>query len=138
MTCDLTMVTFTQWMMCILSLLLRQQLEWIQGAAATPQQPASRDELTDQEWLNMDASFSSLLFTFHSRMKGLLRGWRSQKIDVELQIGTFAGGVFEGWYNAVSDVLARFGAISNFVVVQLSGRQYERVHQDSRARQRRL
>jgi len=88
-----------QWMTCLLYHLLQHQYDVINSANSKKKnQPATREPLTDQEWLNMDRSLSTLVFTFHYRMKALLRGWRSQKIEINLQIETFAGGVYEGWY----------------------------------------
>ena len=89
-------------MTCLLSHLLRKHYEWIDGPTTRKNKRATRGELVDQEWYDMDASLSTLVYAFHNRMRALVRGWRSQKIDVELQINTFAGGVYEGWYRAVS------------------------------------
>jgi hypothetical protein len=89
-------------MTCLSSHLLRKHYEWIDGPATRKDKHATRRELADQEWYDMDASLTTLVYAFHNRMRALVRGWRSQKIDVGLQIDTFAGGVYEGWYRAVS------------------------------------
>lgn len=89
-------------MTCLTAHVLRNHYNAINDANPKKKnQPASREPLIDQEWLNMDLSLSTLVFTFHYRMKALLRGWRSQKIEIGLQIETFAGGVYEAWYRDV-------------------------------------
>jgi len=97
-------VVTAQWMTCLLTHLLQKHYEWIDGPATREGKRATRGELSDQEWYDMDSSLFTLVLGFHYRMRALVRGWRSQKIDVGLQIETFAGGVYEGWYNAVSSV----------------------------------
>ncbi|KAJ7636445.1 hypothetical protein FB45DRAFT_446911 [Roridomyces roridus] len=50
------------------------------------------------KWQEMDDSLDSLIWEFHERFKSLRRSWRSQKLDIELQVECYAGGLFNGWY----------------------------------------
>ncbi|KAI0347951.1 hypothetical protein BDW22DRAFT_36569 [Trametopsis cervina] len=47
---------------------------------------------------NMDMTLTILLYEYHDRMKSLLRSWRSQKQDIQLQVQCYAGGLYAGWY----------------------------------------
>jgi hypothetical protein len=58
--------------------------------------------LTDGDWEEMAETLHMLIMYFHERMQALLRGWRAQKLNVELNITCFAGGIYNGWYSAVS------------------------------------
>jgi hypothetical protein len=49
----------------------------------------------------MTETLHMLIGVFHERMQTLLRGWRAQKLNVELNITCFAGGVYSGWHAAV-------------------------------------
>ncbi|KAJ6505362.1 hypothetical protein C8R45DRAFT_972464 [Mycena sanguinolenta] len=64
---------------------------------------AGMQNMTAQEfaakWQEMDASLFELVDAFHQRFKSLRRSWRSQKLDIELQVQCYAGGLFNGWYN---------------------------------------
>lgn len=53
----------------------------------------------------MHGSLLIVITAFHYRMKELLRGWYSQKIDVEVQIETFSAGVFASWFQSVGDIV---------------------------------
>lgn len=89
-------------MTCLAAHILRNHYDEISDANPKKKnRPARREPLTDQEWISMDISLSTLVFAFHYRMKALLRGWRSQKIEIRRQIETFAGGLYEGWYRDV-------------------------------------
>ncbi|KAK7443782.1 hypothetical protein VKT23_015563 [Stygiomarasmius scandens] len=57
-------------------------------------------EILYDQWYEMDITLTILLYEFHARMKSLLRGWRVQKLDPELQVDSYSGGVFAGWYEA--------------------------------------
>ncbi|KAJ7510817.1 hypothetical protein B0H11DRAFT_1900176 [Mycena galericulata] len=46
----------------------------------------------------MDETLDALVWEFHQRFKSLRRSWRSQKLDIELQVQCYAGGLFNGWY----------------------------------------
>jgi hypothetical protein len=62
--------------------------------------PKRIDQFT-QKLSEMDATIYTLLSEYHKRMKGLMRSWRSQKLDVELEIECYNGGIMYGWYTAV-------------------------------------
>jgi hypothetical protein len=78
--------------MSILHLLIGKQHDMIKGPP----------KLTDGEWDIMAETLHMLINYFHERMQALLRGWRAQKLNVELNITCFAGGIYNGWYFAVS------------------------------------
>lgn len=50
----------------------------------------------------MDLTLGALILEFHERFKALQRSWRSQKLDINLQIQSFSGGLFSSWYARVS------------------------------------
>ncbi|ESK88201.1 hypothetical protein Moror_5527 [Moniliophthora roreri MCA 2997] len=60
--------------------------------------PRNAKHVTDYQWFQMDSTLEVLLCEFHSRMKTLLRGWRVQKLDSQLQVNSFFGGIFAGWF----------------------------------------
>lgn len=49
----------------------------------------------------METTLYHLLVLFHERMRSLIRSWRSQKLDAELQIQCYAGGLMYAWYQKV-------------------------------------
>ncbi|KAK6980961.1 hypothetical protein R3P38DRAFT_2746599 [Favolaschia claudopus] len=51
------------------------------------------------EWEKMWDTLDTLITEFHERFKTLRRNWRSQKMDIELQVECYAGGLFFNWYN---------------------------------------
>ncbi|KAJ7107160.1 hypothetical protein C8R43DRAFT_206377 [Mycena crocata] len=57
-------------------------------------------ELADiaSEWSDMDRTLSVLIIEFHERMKSLIRSWRAQKLEVNLEIQCYAGGLYAGWH----------------------------------------
>ncbi|KAJ7234523.1 hypothetical protein B0H12DRAFT_1239045 [Mycena haematopus] len=77
----------------LLFLILRKHDEIISAGMEnmTAQQFASK-------WQDMEASLFELVETFHKRFKSLRRNWRSQKLDIKLQVQCYAGGLFNGWY----------------------------------------
>ncbi|KAG8823871.1 hypothetical protein FRC19_002981 [Serendipita sp. 401] len=62
-----------------------------------------KEELTDGSWEEMAETLDMLTDVFHDRMQELIRGWRNQKLQVELHITCFAGGIYAGWYTAFTD-----------------------------------
>ncbi|KAJ7512822.1 hypothetical protein B0H11DRAFT_1947559 [Mycena galericulata] len=46
----------------------------------------------------MDRTLSTPVWEFYWRYKSLERSWRSQRLDIELQVQSYAGGLFNGWY----------------------------------------
>ena len=54
-------------------------------------------------WGTMDATIWTLLVEYHQRTKSLMRSWRSQKEDVDIEVHCYAGGLLYGWYLTVGD-----------------------------------
>ncbi|KAJ7058776.1 hypothetical protein C8F01DRAFT_1302777 [Mycena amicta] len=80
--------------MVLLCLILRKQHETLTG-------PGADDWDDDQfaaELEAMDGTLWELILAFHERFKALQRSWRSQRLDITLQIQSFAGGLFSSWY----------------------------------------
>ncbi|KAJ7351406.1 hypothetical protein DFH08DRAFT_992863 [Mycena albidolilacea] len=48
----------------------------------------------------MTLTLMALIVEFHDRFRSLQRSWRSQKLDIELQIQCYCGGLLNGWYQA--------------------------------------
>ncbi|KAJ6535553.1 hypothetical protein B0H19DRAFT_1383086 [Mycena capillaripes] len=82
-----------QYIMLLLSVILRKHYQIISGGMQNMSKQAFASE-----WEAMDCTLTILVFEFHDRFKALCRSWRSQKQDVALQIGCYAGGLFSGWY----------------------------------------
>lgn len=78
--------------MPIMYLLINKHHDLIKGPPA----------LADGDWEIMAETLHMLVNYFHERMQSLIRGWRAQKLNVELNITCFAGGIYNGWYFAVS------------------------------------
>lgn len=76
--------------LCIAHLILDKQLEEL-----------GTKELEDGDWEILTETLEMLIGVYHERMQSLLRGWRAQKLNVELHITCFAGGIFNGWHAAV-------------------------------------
>ncbi|TFL01161.1 hypothetical protein BDV98DRAFT_593564 [Pterulicium gracile] len=75
--------------------ILNKHLEFITSAAR------SKSYLTSNHWSGISQTIANVILDFHDRMKSLLRGWKSQRLDTEIQIVSFAGGLLEGWYRNV-------------------------------------
>ncbi|KAJ7190248.1 hypothetical protein GGX14DRAFT_606043 [Mycena pura] len=60
---------------------------------------AGTENMTAQQfasiWQDMDGTLTVLVWAFHQRFKSLRRSWRSQKLDIELQVQCYAGGTAE-------------------------------------------
>jgi len=84
-------------------------------------------ELADGDWEIMTETLEMLIAVFHDRMQSLLRGWRAQKLNVELHITCFAGGIYNGWYTAVSieEALGERVISTDFYTVLSSERRNE-------------
>ncbi|KAJ7257383.1 hypothetical protein C8J57DRAFT_1472751 [Mycena rebaudengoi] len=82
-----------QHIMLLLSVILRKHYQIISGGMQNMSKQAFASE-----WEAMDCTLTILVLEFHNRFKALCRSWRSQKQDVALQIGCYAGGLFSGWY----------------------------------------
>ncbi|KAJ7091770.1 hypothetical protein C8R44DRAFT_990350 [Mycena epipterygia] len=60
------------------------------------------------EFADMDLALWTLAWEFQRRYTSIERSWRSQRLDIELQVRSYAGGLFNGWfkyYNAKPDVI---------------------------------
>ncbi|KAJ4487254.1 hypothetical protein C8J55DRAFT_558327 [Lentinula edodes] len=54
----------------------------------------------DIQWMDMIDTLKELFIQFHLRMLSLLRGWKKQKINCQVMIDSFSGGLFAGWHTA--------------------------------------
>lgn len=79
--------------LCIASLILGRHVEDMEQAL-------SGGSVSDGALAIMTETLDMLTDMFHDRMQALIRGWRAQKLHVELHITCFAGGIYAGWYNA--------------------------------------
>ncbi|KAJ7715416.1 hypothetical protein DFH07DRAFT_1068499 [Mycena maculata] len=86
----------------LLFLILRQHDQVITAGMQnmTAEQFASK-------WDDMEETLGVLVWEFHDRFKSLRRSWRSQKLDIELQVECYAGGLFNGWYQEVDQLSQR-------------------------------
>jgi hypothetical protein len=50
------------------------------------------------EWQKRDQTITVLVAQVDRRYKSLLRGWRSQKLDILTEAQHYAGGFFWGWH----------------------------------------
>jgi hypothetical protein len=82
----------------LLDVVVSQHLTAIKKNCASPN--ASGDQLA-AEWQKRDHTLTVLVTQIDRRYKGLLRGWRSQKLDVQTEAQHYAGGFFCGWYMEV-------------------------------------
>jgi hypothetical protein len=55
--------------------------------------------LSDEEFWIMGQSIFSLQGAFDKRYRNLMEGWRQQRLNIELQLESFAAGMFESWHN---------------------------------------
>ncbi|KAI0317550.1 hypothetical protein OF83DRAFT_128072 [Amylostereum chailletii] len=81
----------------LLSLILPKQLDEIRGLNNAEALPHYAD--FTNVWETMHKSLTILIILLHERMLDLIRGWRSQKLDMELQIEFYAGGLYTAWYS---------------------------------------
>ncbi|KAK0199961.1 hypothetical protein DFS33DRAFT_1278372 [Desarmillaria ectypa] len=54
--------------------------------------------LSDQEFATMRITITSLTTAYECRLKTLLECWRQQRLDIKLQVQSFASGLFENWW----------------------------------------
>jgi hypothetical protein len=52
-------------------------------------------------WDASEETLMVLVQELYQRYKSLQRSWRSQKLDVEVEVECYAGGFFYGWYEEV-------------------------------------
>ncbi|KAJ7337674.1 hypothetical protein DFH08DRAFT_812993 [Mycena albidolilacea] len=79
--------------MVLLVLVLRKHYETI---SAGMQEMTSRE--FSEEWDTMWRAIDVLVRKFHDRLLSLRRSWRSQKLDINLQVQCYGGGLFNRWY----------------------------------------
>ncbi|EJD47204.1 hypothetical protein AURDEDRAFT_184061 [Auricularia subglabra TFB-10046 SS5] len=82
-------------LMVLLNLILAKHLELL-GNLSTNFKPA-------QTMQDMSNGLEQILKEFSSRIRSLIRSWRSQKLDVDVQISCYAGGLLYGWYQHIMD-----------------------------------
>jgi len=104
--------------MSILHLLVGKQHDLMKGS----------HKLTDGDWDIMAETLHIVINCFHGRMQSLMCGWRAQKLNMELNITCFAGGIYNGWYFAVSKryILIDRQLILCVALVQQSQRQCQK------------
>ncbi|THV00012.1 hypothetical protein K435DRAFT_837473 [Dendrothele bispora CBS 962.96] len=91
------------WFIPFLLEVLKRHNTTVNGPGESDDSEDKTPKVTDDKWEEMDVTLTVLLYEFHARMKWLLRGWRVQKLDSKLQVNSFSGGVFAGWYEAYMD-----------------------------------
>ncbi|KAJ7321288.1 hypothetical protein DFH08DRAFT_384100 [Mycena albidolilacea] len=67
------------------------------------------------KYAEMDRTLSTPIWEFYWRYKSLERSWRSQRLDIELQVRSYAGGLFNGWhqeYTKTSSIIVKL--LENF------------------------
>lgn len=69
---------------------------------------AKRSEAPLDPMLNhLRNSLEKILKEFGARTRSLIRSWRSQKLDLEVQVSCYAGGLLYGWYKHVMNLPSR-------------------------------
>ncbi|KIM78706.1 hypothetical protein PILCRDRAFT_10927 [Piloderma croceum F 1598] len=59
--------------------------------------------LSDEEFWVMSESIESLQDAFDKRYRELMECWRQQRLDINVQLESFAAGMFEDWHNKYYD-----------------------------------
>jgi hypothetical protein len=59
--------------------------------------------LSDREFWVMGETIESLLDAFDKRYRELMECWRQQRLDISVQLKSFAAGMFEDWHNKYYD-----------------------------------
>jgi hypothetical protein len=54
--------------------------------------------LDEEEFWTMGESVFNLQDAFDKRYRDLMEGWRQQRLDLKLQLESFAAGMFESWH----------------------------------------
>lgn len=85
-----------QVLMLLLKLMLEKHLE-ILGA-----QFSSRAQVA-HTLRDMSNGLDQIIKEFSTRIRSLIRSWRSQKLDVDVQISCYAGGLLYGWYKHIME-----------------------------------
>ncbi|KAJ7232449.1 hypothetical protein B0H12DRAFT_1261563 [Mycena haematopus] len=85
--------------MVLLCLILRKQHEILKHEIRKQGEKDHWDVLASKIQ-GMDITLWQLIIAFHERFKALQHSWRSQKLDINLQIQSFSWGLFSSWYNS--------------------------------------
>ncbi|KAK7050089.1 hypothetical protein R3P38DRAFT_2861902 [Favolaschia claudopus] len=75
------------------------ELEEVADAMGEKNKTLMDSEQLALEWEKMGDTLDTLITEFHERFKTLRRNWRSQKMDIELQVECTQEGLFFNWYN---------------------------------------
>jgi|SRR5882762_6060650 hypothetical protein len=59
--------------------------------------------LSDEEFWTMGESLWQLQNAFDKRYRDLMEGWRQQRLNVTMQLQSFAAGMFEDWHKEYYD-----------------------------------
>ena len=59
---------------------------------------AQKYVLSDEEFWTMGQSVFSLQGAFDKRYRDLMEGWRQQRLNIDVQLQSFAAGMFEAWH----------------------------------------
>lgn len=85
-----------QVLMLLLNLILAKHLEILSSDFASRK---SRAETLH----HMSNGLDEILKELSTRLRALIRSWKSQKLDVEVQISCYAGGLLYGWYMHITE-----------------------------------
>lgn len=86
-----------QSLLCLFALLLQRHKSIVELAHTYV--------LSDQEFVTMSNTMDAVLSVFQSRLHVLLECWRQQRLDIKLQLESFADGLFQDyWTNFYEDV----------------------------------
>ncbi|KAF7980229.1 hypothetical protein HWV62_39349 [Athelia sp. TMB] len=61
--------------------------------------------LSEEEFDAMDSTLWSINEAFDKRYRDLVEGWRQQRVDVDLQVQSFAAGLYEDWHQTYEEDL---------------------------------
>lgn len=86
-----------QSLLCLFALLLQRHKSIVELAHTYV--------LSDQEFVTMSNTMDAVLSVFQRRLHVLLECWRQQRLDIKLQLESFADGLFQDyWTNFYEDV----------------------------------
>jgi hypothetical protein len=88
--------------MALLYLLLKHHCDVIQEA--------QKHEIGEETFFEMCETLTTVFSAFWGRMVDLLQGWKRQRIDVSLQVQSFAGGLYYSGYQEVRSSALRQGS----------------------------
>lgn len=64
--------------------------------------------LDEEEFWTMGESIWNVREAFDKRYRDLVEGWRQQRLDISMQVQSFASGMFEGWHADYDDVSTNY------------------------------